>query len=550
MNLSGSNSEYYQTLSEALKSSDKILSVVFHSSGKIIGFSEKLPFKLGYTSEELADLNIQQLFDFRIIEVKKNLSESAEVSAEINLVTKFKGFFPTTSYFIKENDTMSVLIIPSPQNKDLKEINNKLIKTLYSVTEIIHYDSSHENDIYSFLLEKFNYAITYDKAVVALLEGDTVIYKSLFGFEKNAISSKKNITNNDKIINYIIATGETILDDKNAFKGSILKEIGIESPVETSVLVSPLKIRDTVYGFVVLTKSTDNFDDCDIAVLQSLSSAASYLIKDAELTHVFKMQLKILKENIIERTKTLEFIKEQNKKILEADKIKNEFLANMSHELRTPLNAIIGFSEALNLKIFGDLNEKQSEYVNDINSSGIHLLGMINDLLDLSKIESGKMQLNSETFNVKAAIVEALNIVSPLVAQKNLNLCLEFSDDSLQINADRRKFQQILYNLLSNAIKFTEENGKIALKAMQEGDSLKVLVSDNGVGIPESFHSKIFEKFQQVNNSLTNKQGSTGLGLTITKELIKLHGGEITLESKEGKGSTFTFYLPLDFKVN
>ena len=217
----------------------------------------------------------------------------------------------------------------------------------------------------------------------------------------------------------------------------------------------------------------------------------------------------------------------------------------MSHELRTPLNAIIGFSEALNLKIFGELNEKQSEYIRDINSSGIHLLGMINDLLDLSKIESGKMQLSKEIFNVKSAIKEALNIVSPLLIQKKQNLKFECKDESFEISADRRKFHQILYNLISNAIKFTPENGDIEIKATKDGKFLKVSVKDNGIGIAREFHEKIFDKFQQVDSSFSTKQGSTGLGLTITKELVKLHNGKIILESQLNKGATFIFTLPI-----
>ena len=218
----------------------------------------------------------------------------------------------------------------------------------------------------------------------------------------------------------------------------------------------------------------------------------------------------------------------------------------MSHELRTPLNAIIGFSEALNLKIFGELNEKQSEYIGDIHSSGVHLLGMINDLLDLSKIESGKMQLSKEIFNVKSAVDEALNIVSPLLVQKKQNIKFECKDKFFEISADRRKFHQILYNLISNAIKFTPENGIIEIIAVKDGKNLRLSVKDNGIGIAPEFHEKIFGKFQQVDSSYSTKQGSTGLGLTITKELVKLHGGKIFLESKLSKGATFTFTLPVD----
>ena len=157
---------------------------------------------------------------------------------------------------------------------------------------------------------------------------------------------------------------------------------------------------------------------------------------------------------------------------------------------------------------------------------------MINDLLDLSKIESGKMQLSKEIFNVKSAVDEALNIVSPLLVQKKQNIKFECKDKFFEISADRRKFHQILYNLISNAIKFTPENGIIEIIAVKDGKNLRLSVKDNGIGIAPEFHEKIFGKFQQVDSSYSTKQGSTGLGLTITKELVKLHGGKIFLESK------------------
>jgi signal transduction histidine kinase len=217
----------------------------------------------------------------------------------------------------------------------------------------------------------------------------------------------------------------------------------------------------------------------------------------------------------------------------------------MSHELRTPLNAIIGFSEALQLKLFGALTSKQEEYINDINSSGIHLLGMINDLLDISKIEANAMNLYKTNFNVLKSVNEVNNIVKALVHKKNIEISVNCSDENIEIYADEQKFHQIMYNLLSNAIKFTDENGKVIVGIKNEKDKLCVYVKDNGIGIDPKFHGKIFAKFQQIDNSYTRKQGSTGLGLTITKELIEMHGGKIFLQSKVNEGTTFTFEIPL-----
>ena len=547
MNSSGWNQEYNLILSEIFINSDKVFHIVFNKDGSVVNFSENLPEKLSFSKDEFSNLNLQRIFDFRVSEIIKNLSVISEISAEINVIQKNKDFLFTKTVFLKKDENIIAFIFPDSERQNLKELNNRLIKTLHTNMEIIDRQSFSEENIFSEILNKIKNLINYDRAVIFLLEGDTLLMKMQSGFNDCQVNHKKNITDKDKILNHILLTGKSIIHNHNEFNSSILAELGYESDFDFSTIISPLKIRETVYGFIVLIQNQfDKYEESDVSILEAVSSTASYMIKDAELSQVFKMQLKILKDNITERTKTLELIKEQNKKILEADKIKNEFLANMSHELRTPLNAIIGFSEALNLKIFGELNEKQSEYIGDIHSSGVHLLGMINDLLDLSKIESGKMQLSKEIFNVKSAVDEALNIVSPLLVQKKQNIKFECKDKFFEISADRRKFHQILYNLISNAIKFTPENGIIEIIAVKDGKNLRLSVKDNGIGIAPEFHEKIFGKFQQVDSSYSTKQGSTGLGLTITKELVKLHGGKIFLESKLSKGATFTFTLPVD----
>ena len=216
--------------------------------------------------------------------------------------------------------------------------------------------------------------------------------------------------------------------------------------------------------------------------------------------------------------------------------------------MRTPLNAIIGFSEALAKKFFGDLNEKQAEYVNDIHVSGIHLLGMINEILEISKIESKAIKLALSTFSLTMSMTEVVNIVTPLANKKHIELKVDIPED-VEIKADYQKIQQILYNLLSNAIKFTKENGKIETGYTKKDDSVEIYVKDNGIGIDKKYHGKIFAKFVQLNNIYSKKESSTGLGLTITKELVELHGGKITFESKVDVGSTFYVTLPLEAKL-
>lgn len=228
-----------------------------------------------------------------------------------------------------------------------------------------------------------------------------------------------------------------------------------------------------------------------------------------------------------------------------ANKMKSEFLANMSHELRTPLNAIIGFAEVLRDKIAGDLNEEQMDFINDIHSSGCHLLQMINDILDLSKIEAGKMELQYEIFPLPEAIEDVYTILKGLAGKKHLELKTEILTDVKNIEADRVKFKQILYNLLSNAIKFTPENGKIALEASIVDDMLQVSVSDTGIGMKSEDQEKVFKEFWQADSSFARKYEGTGLGLALTKRIVEMHGGKIWFESEYGKGSVFYFTLPL-----
>ncbi len=426
-----------------------------------------------------------------------------------------------------------------------KKNSLKFTRTLETVKYLLHKQPDSEKDIFAPILGEIKELVPYDRAAIILLEGDSLIVKSRENIDAlNPGAYRKSFSENDKNLVNLIRNRASVLETQNP---SLPGELGIDFGTPPGVVLAvPLVIREMVYGLLILTLNKGRFSNDDVKILEAVMTAASYIIKDAELSSVFRMQLNILKDNISQRTRALELIKEQNRKILEADRIKNEFLSNMSHELRTPLNAIIGFSEALNLKIFGELNEKQAEYVQDIHSSGIHLLQMINDLLDLSKIESGKMELCREFFDVKDAVNEVISIIKPLAGKKAINLRVETGEEKITINADKRKFHQVLYNLLSNAIKFTNEKGNISLNLFVKDDKLVCSVKDDGIGIAPEHHEKIFEKFHQVRNYC--KTGSTGLGLTITKELIEMHCGKIKVKSDEGKGANFIFTLPLSEK--
>jgi signal transduction histidine kinase len=240
-----------------------------------------------------------------------------------------------------------------------------------------------------------------------------------------------------------------------------------------------------------------------------------------------------------------------------ANLAKSQFLANMSHELRTPLNAIIGFSEVLAEKTFGNLNDRQLKYANHILTSGRHLLQLINDILDLSKVEAGHMELTRTTFSVVKALSEVHAVVKTMACKKHIDLEFWTASDVPALFADEAKFKQIMYNLLSNAVKFTPGGGKVFVAAGAQniagvdsppaGECLRVAVTDTGIGIKANDQERVFKEFEQVDSSYGREQKGTGLGLALARRLVEMHGGRIWVESEgaEGKGSTFTFLIPM-----
>ncbi len=249
--------------------------------------------------------------------------------------------------------------------------------------------------------------------------------------------------------------------------------------------------------------------------------------------------------DITERKKAEE-TRLENLRLEAADKAKSEFLANMSHELRTPLNSSIGFSELLKDGMAGELNEKQKHYVDNILTSNEFLLTLINDILDLSKIEAGKIELVPAKMSIPVTIHETLSLIKEKAMKHNVLLNTEFDPEIEFIDADKQRFKQVLFNLLSNAVKFSkEEGGTVTITAKKEGDMAQISVSDTGIGIKEENLSKLFHKFEQLESGISQKYGGTGLGLAITKQLVELHRGRIWAQSKYGEGSTFTFLIPL-----
>jgi two-component system, NarL family, sensor histidine kinase BarA len=280
-----------------------------------------------------------------------------------------------------------------------------------------------------------------------------------------------------------------------------------------------------------------------------------------ELSHAFNRMLhnlvamqQELRDVNADLDRKVDELAQANMALFEMNRLKSDFLATMSHELRTPLNSIIGFSEVLAGS--DQINERQRRYATNIQTSGKMLLGMINDILDLAKIESGKMEVRSEDFSIRDVCEALVGLARPMAERKSIDLELRLDEAIPLLRQDSGKLRQIIYNLLSNAIKFTPEGGRVTLRARAEGRSVVIEVADTGIGIAEEDRDKIFEKFRQAgaigqgDGVLTREHQGTGLGLSIVRELAKLLGGDVHLESRPGQGSTFTVRLPLQLAGN
>jgi signal transduction histidine kinase len=291
-----------------------------------------------------------------------------------------------------------------------------------------------------------------------------------------------------------------------------------------SVLAVPLLREGRIMGaLTVWRKQAGSFSPEVVQLLQTFATQSALAIQNARLFRE---------------------IEEKSKQIEAANRHKSEFLANMSHELRTPLNAIIGFSEVLGERLFGELNEKQAEYTDDILSSGRHLLSLINEILDLSKVEAGRMELELAKFDLPLAIDNARTFVRERATKHGIGLDVTVDERLGDFVGDERKIKQVLLNLLSNAVKFTPEGGRIGIHAKQADGAVEISVTDTGIGIAPEDQPKIFEEFRQVGSDYAHKVEGTGLGLTLAKKFVELHGGRIWVESEIGKGSTFSFSLP------
>jgi signal transduction histidine kinase/CheY-like chemotaxis protein len=291
-----------------------------------------------------------------------------------------------------------------------------------------------------------------------------------------------------------------------------------------SVVAVPMLRESRIVGaLVVRRKTTGGFSQDTLDRLQSFAAQSALAIHNARLFRELEI-----------KTAELEV----------ASQHKSEFLASMSHELRTPLNAVIGFSEVLLEQMFGEINERQEEYLRDIWSSGKHLLELLNEILDLSKVEAGKMELELSTFSIRGALEYGISLLRERASLHHIELLLEVGPDLDSVEADELRFKQVVLNLLTNAVKFTPDGGIISVRATREAAELVVAVTDTGIGVRPEDHERIFESFHQGGRGAPKEEG-TGLGLTLSRRIVELLDGRMWLTSQVGEGSTFAFAIPL-----
>jgi signal transduction histidine kinase/ActR/RegA family two-component response regulator len=292
-----------------------------------------------------------------------------------------------------------------------------------------------------------------------------------------------------------------------------------------SLAAVPMLREDQIVGcLIVRRKQVGGFSQDTLRMLETLATQSALALLNARLYRE---------------------LKEQSLELQEVSRHKSEFLASMSHELRTPLNAVIGFSEVLLERMFGEINERQEEYLRDIYSSGKHLLELLNEILDLSKVEAGRMELEYSEFDLRSLLDDSASMVRERALTHGIQLSVDVGSNVGAVHSDELRLKQVVLNLLTNAVKFTPDGGSVTIQAERRGSQIDITVTDTGIGIPEADRERIFESFQQGGRGPSREEG-TGLGLTLSRRIVELLGGRMWLESEVGRGSTFGFSLPLE----
>ena len=507
---------------------------------------------LGYTSEELVGRNFLSLIApeqrTRTTErFARQMSGAGDGQFVTELLTKDGRAIPVEingrNYTENDVPVLNIGLVRDISQRKAMEAEvlkrNRELTALYSVASVLS-RSLDLNDLLQVCLDRMLEAIGVETGGMLLLnpKGE-VSLGAARGMDAEFEALFSPLQNDFKLLRQVMSGGDVIImEDLSRLKQ--LDPTRLAHTGYNSLVMGPLQAKSRIMGaFVLASKGGHRFVSADRELILSIGNQVGMALEVGELYAT-------LNAKVDELGRT-------NQQLEQATRHKSEFLANMSHELRTPLNAIIGFSELLIDQAYGPLNDKQRRYVDNIFSSGKHLLALVNDVLDLAKVEAGKMELQLDQLALRDAINDVLNTVGPLAAKKNIALASQLDKPGsrdIKLRADRGRFRQILYNLLSNAIKFTPEGGLVELRSAivrrNKSDWLELGVIDNGIGIKPEDQERIFEEFQMVDSTLAKRQQGTGLGLALSRRLAEMHGGEIRVKSEFGKGSTFVIALPLE----
>ncbi|PQV42267.1 PAS domain-containing sensor histidine kinase [Methanohalophilus euhalobius] len=540
---------------EALKAKEEYRSIFetaanlitsIDSDGIIVDCNNQVQNFLGYKKEEIIGYPMGKIIHPDYLgKASQSLQESLETGYSYGKEYKMVR---------KDGTLIDVIINSSGMNKTngnyerticiinditLRKTNEKRIEYLTSVLKSIRNVNQlivTENDklkLVQGICDSLAESHSFYSACICLMDHNQkpILFEESSGVSKySLLSSKMEKGETPDYIRTVLEKDELLIVD------DLFEQYTDHTPAKEYTksvhLLSKLEYKDNVYGVIAATISREFAQDGEIiGLFEEVKGDISFALYKLELEDIRQE----IEKHLVESKVAAE----------EANRAKSEFLANMSHELRTPLNSIIGFSNILKDKKHGDLNENQTRYISNVLKSGKHLLKLINDILDLSKIEAGKMGYEPENMNLTETVDEVVTLMQPMANKKDIELTSNIESEDIEIFADKVKFKQIMYNILSNAIKFTPQKGKVTITSQLVGDNIEISISDNGIGIPDEKFQSIFDPFKQVDSSSTRKYGGTGLGLAIVNRYVKMHGGSIRVESEPGMGTTFTLAIPV-----
>lgn len=492
-------------------------------------FSKK-PFNIVLTNVKLPDVSGRQ-----ILETTKEFNPEVAVimmASRANLETAVDAVSEGAyAYILKPEamDELKTLINNALREQELSIRNRKLVESLQQ-----------SNMLFSEANEKLQNEISERKQAEDLLRQNEEKYRMLFEL------SPVGITTMD--MKGMVTSCNPVVYKKGGYSegelvGKHFSKLAVVQPKDMPKFLK-------VFNSIVRGKASQPFEvaynrkdgslawtELHVALLAAGGKKLGVQVMQRDITEHKQLEQEIQRKN--------EQLEAQNEELGKASRAKSDFLARMSHELRTPLNVVMGFAELMLDQVPGKINEEQRQCLDDILTSSRHLLGLINEVLDLAKVEAGKVELRLKDIALSEVVESVTSAMMPELSQRKQSLDVSLDDGLPLVQADEARLRQVFFNLLSNASKFTPDRGKIRIEASRKDGWCQVSVSDNGIGIKEEDLKQIFEPFYQADDSMTRERRGTGLGLTLVKELVEMHGGRILVESKYGKGSSFIFTLPL-----